>query len=331
MNIKSVDNQNFQSRNDKSLAAYNPRRDRRHNVDEIIALDDNSVRKLAYLKTIDRVENDKHRKITKGLFASIPFVAGVTTAILQPAQSRFLSKNLKGISARLLNGAKSSAVWGVILGTGAGIYALKDKLEEKSPSFDKFTSQNPLLTFAGFVGTLIGTLALGGKYIPQLFQKASKHINPASITKFENSVLNSANKFNNLGFVKAVQKQAHNLKTSKILAPFADVVNSALDWAPSVLLAGAGLHAFNHSQVRNAELMKNYSEMKDYQTKLARARIRELSLQNDFLLQDAQNREDLKLVKKTTADLPQEAAEKLETVKAVQELQDTIQEALEEV
>ena len=96
-------------------------------------------------------------------------------------------------------------------------------------------------------------------------------------------------------------------------------------------MAGAGLHAFNHSQVRNAELMKNYSEMKDYQTKLARARIRELSLQNDFLLQDAQNREDLKLVKKTTADLPQEAAEKLETVKAVQELQDTIQEALEEV
>lgn len=55
--------------------------------------------------------------------------------------------------------------------------------------------------------------------------------------------------------------------------------------------------------------------MKDYQMKLARARIRELSLQNDFLLQDAQNREDLKLLKTPMADLPQEVIEKVETVK----------------
>lgn len=314
MNIKSVDNQNFQSRNDKSLATYNPRRDRRHHVDSIIALDDNSVRKLAYLKTIDRVEDDKHRKITKGLFASIPFVAGLATAILQPAQSKFLSKNLSGVSARLLNGAKSSAIWGALLGTGFGIYAVKDKLEEKFSSFDKFSYQNPFLTFAGCVAAFSGALALGGKYIPQLSKNIAKHINPASITKFENGVLKSAKKFNDLSFVKTIQKQAHNLKTSKLLAPFADVVKSALDWMPSMLLAGAGLHAFNHSQVRNHELIKNYSEMKDYQMKLARARIRELSLQNDFLLQDAQNREDLKLLKTPMADLPQEIIEKVETV-----------------
>lgn len=331
MNIRSVDNQNFQSRNDKSFAAYNPRRDRRHNIDSIIALDDNSVGKLAYLKTIDRVEDDKHRKITKGLFSSIPFVAGLATAILLPAQSKFLSKNLSGVSARLLNGAKSSAVWGALFGTGFGIYAIKDKLEEKSPAVDKFTSQNKLLTFAGCVGAYMGALALGGKYLPKLFSNTIKHINPASIAKLENGALKSAEKFNGLSFVKTIQKQAHNLKTSKFLAPFADVVKSALDWAPSILLVGAGLHAFNHSQVRNSELIKNYSEMKDYQMKLAKARIRELSLQNDFLLQDAQNRKDLMLVKNPTTDLPREVVEKLETVKENQEVQEVIKEILEDI
>lgn len=319
MNIKSIDNQSFQSRAENSITTYNPRRDRRHNVDKIISLDDSSIRKLAYLKTLEEVEDDKHHKITKGLFASVPIAAGLATAVLSPANSKLFSKNITGIAARLLNGAKSSAVWGVLLGTGAGIYALKEKLEEKSPAVDKFTSQNPLLTFAGFIGAFMGTLALGGKYLPKLFSNTIKHINPSSIAKLENNMVKSAEKFNKLGLINAIQKQAHNMKNSKYLAPFSEIVKTALDWTPTILLAGASLHAFNHSQVKNADLVKNYSEMKDYQMKLAKARIRELSSQNDFLMQDEANQEAIKLLKHPIADLPREVVEKIAARKTTTE------------
>ncbi len=292
MNIKSLDNQTFNSRSDRNLSTYNPRRNPRHHVDNLIALDDNSIRKLAYAKTLANTDDNKNRKIVKGMFAAIPVISGITTALLEPAESKLISKHIKGVSARLLNGAKSAGVWGVLLGVGAGIYALKNKLEDKSPAFNQFSAQNPLLTFAAATTAFVGTLALGGKYLPKLVSAVSKHINPSTIVKFENNVSKYSNKFNRNKYVKSAATFANNVKQSKYFAPFKGVVKAGLDWAPSVLLMGAGLQSFMHGQDKQAEFVRNYSDMKEYQLRLAKSRIRELSEKNNEL-HTAQTRENV--------------------------------------
>lgn len=54
MQVSAIGNPNFQGRRDR--------------IDELISLDDNSVQKIAYLKTYSPQEEKKHRKITNGLF-----------------------------------------------------------------------------------------------------------------------------------------------------------------------------------------------------------------------------------------------------------------------
>ena len=68
----------------------------------------------------------------------------------------------------------------------------------------------------------------------------------------------------------------------------------------------------SHGSAVNREFSKNYSELKEKQLNLAKARQRELSLENDFLKTDAKNREDLALVKDPLMDLPNEVIEKID-------------------
>ena len=56
--------------------------------------------------------------------------------------------------------------------------------------------------------------------------------------------------------------------------------------------------------------------MKEKQLDLAKARQRELAMENDFLKTDAQNREDLALVKQPLSDLPDEVIDKVDALHA---------------
>lgn len=280
MQVKSFDNQSFQSRGDRSLATYNPRKNPRHNIDTIIAMDDNQVKMLAYQKTLNGVEDKKHKKISKAMFLSIPFAAGLAAALIKPAKSELLTKQISGVSARLLNGAKESALWGALLGLATGVVAAKNKIEDKSPAVNNFTSQNPLLTFVGMGAAFAGAIALGGKYLPKLINAAGKHIKPDSILNVENRIVRNADKFNNFSAIKSISKFAGELNSKKSLEPLKSVVKTALDWSPTLLLWGGVLHAYNHKNVKNREFVKNYSNMKEIQNTLAKARIRELSVEN---------------------------------------------------
>ncbi len=316
MQVKSVENQSFQARGDRNLGTYNPRKNPRHNIDAVIALDDNSIRTLAYHKTMHDVEDKKHSNIRKGLLISIPVVAGVTAALLNPAKSSLISKEIKGTAARLLNGAKTTAGWGVVFGAFAGAFGARHLLEKKSEAAREFSKENPMLTYFATAATAIGALALGGKYIPKMIEKVGNHVKPSSILKVENSIVKGSEKFNSSKVISKVTEFARNLKNNKHLEPLKSVVKTALEWAPTTLVFGTLLHTVNHSNVRNKEMVKNYSEMKEFQNKLAKARIRELSVQNDFLMQDARNREDLYLMKNSLAGLPEDVAEKVSKLQA---------------
>lgn len=303
MNIHSLENQSFGSNREKYISGYNPRRNPRHNIDAIINMDDRTIRQIASIKTDYNVEDSKHKKISKYILAAVPFAAGIASALLTPAKSSVLGKNISGTSARLLNGAKSTAFWGVLFGVAGAVSEGRNFLEKKSPEFENLTKKNPLLTFLGSVAAFAGILALGTKAIPKVMEFAGKYIDAKAVDNLGQKIVNTSKRFNNNKFIKTITKNAKDIKDSKYFTPLKGIVKTAIDWAPMTLLWGSIIHEFNHRNVKRQEFEKNYSEIKDYQHKLAKARIRELSLQNDFLMQDIKNQEDIKLIKTPLADI----------------------------
>lgn len=289
MTIRSVDNQTFTSNNERYLGGYNPRKNRRHYVDEIINLDDASVKRLAYMKTAKNIDDEKHRKLNNYLLMSVPFAAGLSSALLNPAKSSVLNKTITGTAARLLNGAKSTALWGMLFGLAGAISAGRNYLEKKSPEFDKFTENNPLLTFVGSVAAFAGVLALGTKALPKALETAGKYIDTKSVENLSENIVKKASGFNRNKFVKAATNKARDIADNKYLSPLKSFVKTAVSWAPMTLLCGSIVHAFNHGNAKREEFAKNYSEIKDYQHKLAKARIRELAIQNRYLMQEVKN------------------------------------------
>ena len=50
---------------------------KRDRIDELISLDDASVQRIAYMKTLSRSDEKKHNRITNGLIAASPVAAGI--------------------------------------------------------------------------------------------------------------------------------------------------------------------------------------------------------------------------------------------------------------
>lgn len=318
MKLQAVDSQNFQSRRDRTIS-YNYSADRKNpraNVDAIIGLNDNAIRAIAYEKTMAAVDDKKHRKLTKAMFYSIPLVAGVASAVLSPARSKFLSKELTGISGKLMNGLKTTAMWAGVIAAVEAVSGAKSLIEKHSPEFKQANRENPFLSFVGTAAAFLGVVTLGGRYLPELTQKVMNHIKPASVTKFANSVIKKGNKFNNLEAVKTMNRWAKNLGKKDYMQPLKTVGETVLSWAPSLLLWGGVFHSINHGFVKNREFVNNYSNLKETQSNLAKARLRELSMQNDFLMQDERNREDVKVLRNNMADLPQEVVDAVKEVRA---------------
>lgn len=283
MKLQAVDSQSFQSKRDRDIRYNNDGRNPRHNIDKIISLDDGAIRQIAYAKTMASVEDKKHRKIVNAMFYSIPLVAGIATAVLNPGKSSLLTKELSGFSGRLMNGAKSTASWAVIIGLVEAMRGSRNFVENKSPEIKKANRENPFLAFVGTAAAFLGVAALGGKYLPKLAEKGLKHVKPESIARFENKIVDMGKSLNNKGWVKSLRTQVHKANDSRVLSPLKTVGEFALSWAPSLLLWGGVFHSINHSFVKNREFVNNYSDIKEAQTNLSKARLSELSRQNNEL------------------------------------------------
>ena len=70
-----------------------------------------------------------------------------------------------------------------------------------------------------------------------------------------------------------------------------------------MLLFGGLFHSIGSAGKQNRAFVKNYTEIKDKQAALTKARLRELSMQNDFLMQDPENREEIELLKNPLRNL----------------------------
>ena len=150
----------------------------------------------------------------------------------------------------------------------------------------------------------IGAVALTGKAAGKLSAvKAPNFLKKATV---------KAAKFINTNKTIGLAKNSLKELSNKLPSALREAGAVTLDWAPQILLLGGLIHSLNHSSAVSKDFSKNYSDLKEKQLVLSRARQRELQLENDFLKTDVKNREDLALVNDPLKDMPDEVIEKVE-------------------
>lgn len=284
---------------------------RRDNVDALIGMDDNQIRQMAYMKTSAKIDHKRNRKVTNALFYNAPLAAGVATTLLaQNGNTKIFSKELTGTAGRMAKGLKVAAYWTAGLLAIDLLGGIKNKLAQKSPEVRRFDSEHPLLSLGTMIAAGIGALALVGK--------GAGALGKLNAPKFMQKGTARVADFLNESRIMVKAKNGYKNLLAKTPSALKEIGATALEWAPTALLFGGLFHSIASANAESREFSKNYTEIREKQARISQARVRELTMENDFLMQDAKNREDMKIMNDNLADLPEEVVEKVEALQAEQ-------------
>lgn len=284
------------------VSAINPSfQGRRDRIDELINLDDQSIQRIAYARTMAHRNEAKEKKFTKSLILNTPIVAGISAAVLAGNKSKIFSKEVTGASARLANGLKNGGYWAAGLGVIGLVGLAKSLLSKNSESVRKFDKEHPFLSIGALLTAGLGAIALTNRGLAKIATKEA----PKFLQKGTERVAQS---INNSKITKNISSGLRKL-SSKTPDALKDIGATILYYAPEVLLLSTLFRSFGHDRAVSKEFSKNYYELKEKQINLAQKRNIELQLENDFFKTDAKNREDLKLVKNPLEGIPQEVIE----------------------
>ncbi len=286
-----------------NISAISPNfQGRRDNIDALISMDDQTVRKIAYLQTMEKSNPKKNRKITNTLFYAAPVAAGLKAAVFNDGTPvKLFSKELSGRAGKMARGLKVGALFtGALVALDLLGFGAK-KLSENSENVRKFEDKHRLLTIGGLIAAGVGTLALFSKGLSAIASKEAPKFLQKGAVRVAN-FLNSNKSINK--FSDSVAKFG-----KKVPVALKEIGGAALDWAPTALLFGGLFHSIASSNNRNREFAKNYSELRDRQAELTQVRLAELSVQNDFLKNLVQDTEAVAVLNEEPIEVPQETEE----------------------
>lgn len=280
---------------------------KRDNVNALINMSDDDIKKLAYLKTKENSNDKRNRRRTNALFYSAPIAAGLAQAVFNNKSTKLASKVLTGNTARVANGLKTAGYWGASLAALDLLGFATNKLINKhSETSQDFTKNHPLLSIGGMLAAGLGTIALTGKGIARLGKLKPNKM----LTKMTEKAANFLNTN------KTIVKMQNGLaKISKNTHPALKELGAiTLDTAPTALLLGGMFSAFLSGNKTYKGFENNYFNLKAKQEDLAKARIAELEVENDILKQDLQNKEEIEVLEDNLTGMPEEVMEKVEAL-----------------
>lgn len=282
-------------------------RGKRDNIDAVIQQDNTRLR-MAAVEAAKRTANpERHKKINNTIWYSIPVVAGIAAGILHKGPTALFTKNITGTAAKLAKGAAATASWGLALGAADAIVGSKNLINKNCESAQNFEKKHPFLAFAGLLGA--GLLVLS--YLPKGLAKIYSKINPKIIGKLAEKTGKLADKINGSKIVKSMNKM-FNKAGKNVPSVAKEAGKTVLNYAPEALLVGTVLNSLNYVLKVGNQTNTNYNYLKDAQLNLAKARMREMQIENEFLKNFPENEENLKLLKKPFSELPEEIQEKLQ-------------------
>lgn len=209
---------------------------------------DRDLQQIAYAKTLHDVNDKKHRRIDKALFASIPIAAGIAAAVT-PAKAARID--------RLISGSLVTAGVTASLAVIGAAFGLRNKIDENSETAAKFSRNYPLLSV--------------------LATSAAAFAGIVALNKGSNKILNT--KFANDLFAKlepTLEKLGKKLDASKVLdftskqlaklpSAFKEITKTALKWSPIAIIGTQIVHDINHDRVKTKEYYNNFAQLKTAQ------------------------------------------------------------------
>lgn len=218
--------------------------------------DDRELRQVA-ARNAAKTTNDKmHRRMDRAIWYSLPIAAGVAAVVQNPAiaveklASRARLGNLATFAGTALGWAGTFAIIDGVFG-GARL------LEKSSKKVRDFNNEHPMTATLATIGAGIGALILGRKGLSKILAKGGdKQLSFATRKVFVkmNRALNSSKLIN--GAEKLLEKAPKWAK---------DFTKGVISWSPMLLVGTSIAHSFNHSRVKTAETVKNYTQLKDAQ------------------------------------------------------------------
>lgn len=265
-------------------------RGKRDNIDAFINLDDETIRQLAYLKTVKSVDDKRHRKLDRGLMNLVPVAAGVAAAVATP---KLWSKTAR--LEKLMSFGETAAKWFAAFGIIDLVFAGKNKLDQVSEKSREFTKNNPLLSFIGTAALSFAAIAGAKKGFGKLLDKYGVKLVDKYNGKIGNALVKAGEKLDGSKVLNWASKQATKL-SSKTPSALKNIGKGLVEWSPLILGLGAVAHSADHGKVKAQEFSKNYNDLKDKQFELSKRRMAELEVQNDFMLTNPKNKEDIELI-----------------------------------
>lgn len=241
--------------------------DPRKALERLANADDRELKYWARQQASIAVNDKKHRKIDSLLLGLLPAAGGLAMAALHPAKAAAaIGKAGKTISPLMQNLGtfyKTSAKWLAAFPLIAVVAAGRNKLIDSSETVNNFDKKHSFLSYAAFIGTSMGVLALGNK--------ALKKVTPVLVNKFTKVLPNTTEKI-----IDKLVKFDTRLNASKVVTKSANALKSVpsaiklglrglASFAPIMLVGAQTVHSINHSNAKREETIKNYMQIKQSQ------------------------------------------------------------------
>jgi hypothetical protein len=236
------------------------------------ALDDSTLRQMAWNKAYVEVNDKRHNRIDKAFYYSLPLIGGISSLAQKMDYVPFRTGNINktGIglasvpahklrTAKLAKAGVVTGAWTVALGAISALWGAKNIAEKKIDSVREFNKEHPVLTtvatIAASFGAVVGANRLSGKIVENFLLKDLKGtmvhlLRESKLDKAlnNNKILNTAEKF--------VNKMPPALK---------DIGKTAVDFLPWIAIGTQIAHSWGHQSVKLDQANKNYAEIKKAQ------------------------------------------------------------------
>lgn len=283
----------------QAISSYNKgftgKRDR---IDQAIVQDDKTIRDYAAYQTLNKVQDKKHKKISNVLWHSIPVAAGLSAAVLSKGKSSMFGKELTGLAAKTANGIKSALPWAITLGVADAVCEGNKFITNNSKTANEIEHKHPILSIGALLTAGLALWCGTSSGLGKLYGKMS----PKLMAKLGNGAGKAGEAINKIKTPKFIQKPLSKL-SEKMPQIIKNGTKNVINVLPEALVFTSLFHSINHNMERNREFNKNYSGMKEAQLNLAKARVKELQIENDLFKQFPENVENLELLKHPKQDL----------------------------
>lgn len=225
-------------------------------------LDDSDLRKMAYAKASNDVNDKKHRRIDKALYYSLPLAGGLVAVAGGKFSGKYARINRLGVFGAV------AGVWALGLAALNAVWGVKDVAAKTSGKAKEFFDNHQLLTNIGLLAAGIGAITAVDKYTPKALKAiknfAAKRLDEKSKVRIVNSANEKLERFaNGLNTNKYINKAVDFLKSAP--APIKATAKAVADWAPWIVIGTQLAHSFGHENVKAKETIKEYDNLKTAQ------------------------------------------------------------------